>query len=107
MKNLEKRIRVLETELRRLKLLQAEGLKSAETVIVPDELAPKFADVERQIKTYFSDLHFDPVSGEITVFGQRYVLLRSDSISNEFVDFVKEKYADIPEENALSIAHNF
>lgn len=107
MKNLEQRIRVLETELRQLKLLQAERLDTAETVMVPDELAPKFAEIERSIKRYFSDLHFDPVSGEITAFGQRYVLLRSDSLSNEFVDFVKEKYADIPEENALSIAHNF
>lgn len=78
-----------------------------ETVIVPDEMEPMFLDLELRIKKFFNDLNFDPVSGEITVSGQRYVLMRSDSMSHDFVDFVREKYSEIPEEEALGIAHNF
>ncbi len=105
--DLDQRIRELEKELRQLHLQKLKLSEASSTVIVPDDQENKFLEIEKRIGTYFNDLNFDPVSGEITVSGHRYVMLRSDSISNEFVDFVKEKYNDIPESEALEIAHNF
>jgi len=102
-----KRIRELEMELARLKEQQLSLNDTVETVIVPEPMEPMFLNLENRIKQYFNDLNFDPVSGEITAFGQRYVLMRSDSLSHDFVDFVREKYHDVPESEALSIAHNF
>lgn len=106
-RDLDKRIHELEAELKELKLQRQLLLSKPSTVVVPEEFEDKLLEIEKRISDYFNDLNFDPVSGEITVFSQRYILLRSDSLSNEFVEFVKEKYDDIPETEALSIAHNF
>lgn len=102
------KIKLLEKELleqRRL-LLKEDGQRPA-TVIVPKDISDLFAGIEEKVEKYFDDFHFDPISGEITVHGQRYVLLRTDSMSYEFMDFIKERYSDRPEKEAVSIANNF
>ena len=77
------------------------------TVIVPDPIKDQFFEIEDKIRRYFNDINIDPDSGEITAQGQRYVLLRSDSLSHEFLDFVVERYADRPRNEAVSIGNNF
>jgi len=78
-----------------------------ETVQVPEPLKATFLSIENKIRSYFNEINMDPESGEITVEGQRYVLLRSDSLSHEFLDFIIERYTDRPEREAISIGNNF
>lgn len=104
---LKNRIAELERELKSLKKQLIDEAIEPGTVIVPDGLKNSFLVIENKIRNYFSDLNVDPESGEITAQGQRYVLLRSDSLSHEFLDFIKERYADRPEIEAISIGNNF
>ncbi len=104
---IKKNIAELEKELRRLKLELVKDDVSPSTVIVPDELQDAFLHIEEKIRDYFSDLNIDPESGEITAQGQRYVLLRSDSLSHEFLEFIKERYSDRSIHEAISIGNNF
>ena len=105
---IKKKIKALESELleqRRL-LIQEDGQRPA-TVIVPDSLSELFGGIEEKVEEHFTDFNYDPVSGEITAHGQRYILFRSDSMSYEFMDFIKERYSDRPEKEAESIGNNF
>lgn len=105
---IRKKIKLLEKELlEQRQLLSKEDGQRPATVLVPEEISGLFAEIEEKVEEYFDDFHFDPVSGEITVHGQRYVLFRTDSMSYEFMDFIKERYADRPEKEAISIANNF
>lgn len=104
---IEARIRALENELRQLKSTLIQDSVHPRTVMVPEHVEDIFADVERKVAEYFTDFHYDPECGEITVFGERYVLFRSASVSHEFIEFVKERYASYPPHEALSIGNNF
>ena len=104
---LKNKITQLEKELKSLKGQLIEEVKEPETVIVPEPLKNSFLSIENQIRTYFNDLNIDPESGEITAYGQRYILFRADSLSHEFLDFIKERYADRPAHEAISIGNNF
>ena len=104
---LKKKIDQLEKELKLLKQELCEENNDPSTVLVPEDLQDAFKHIEDKIRHYFSDLNIDPESGEITAQGQRYVLLRSDSLSHEFIDFIVERYADRPKHEAISIGNNF
>ncbi|MDX2361789.1 MAG: histidine kinase dimerization/phosphoacceptor domain -containing protein [Crocinitomicaceae bacterium] len=104
---IEKRIKVLEAELSDLKKELRKELVRPVTVSVPEQFQELFGSVEEKVSDYFKDFHFDPLSGEITVYGERYVLFRSASVSYEFLEFVKERYEDREEHEAISIANNF
>lgn len=106
-KEIQQRIHELEVELRKLKQQQRDKQKSPATVIVPDEVSDFFESIENKVRAYFDDVFFDPVSGEITVHGQRYVLFRSNSMSVDFMEFIKNRYSDRPESEAISIGNNF
>lgn len=107
MDKIQKRITELERELRILKSQKFYKSESPLTVEVPKEIEPLFLDVERKEADYFNGILRDPESGEITIDGERYVLLRSASLSFDFIDFIKERYSDKPEEEAISIGNNF
>ena len=94
------KIHRLEQELKLAKEELNTQVQDPETVIVPDAMGGLFGGVETKIRSYFNDLIYDPNSGEITIEGQRYVLFRSDSMSHEFVELIKERYADRPEHGA-------
>lgn len=105
---IKKKIKLLEKELfEQRRLLSISDDEGPATVIVPEGLAPLFGEIETKVEDHFNDFNFDPISGEITVHGQRYVLFRSDSMSYEFMDFIKERYSDRPEKEAISIGNNF
>jgi len=103
-----KKIKILEKEIGKLKA-ELNDLKHDRptTVTVPEAFSKVFAEVESKVDRYFDEFHFDPDSGEINVHGQRYVLFRTDSLSYEFIDLLKERYADRPENEAISIGNNF
>ena len=104
---LDKKIQKLETELNELKKKRRKELVRPVTVLVPSDMTTLFGRTEEKVSEYFSDFHFDPISGEITVYGERYVLFRSASVSYEFLDFIKERYADREPAEAASIGNNF
>jgi two-component sensor histidine kinase/predicted hydrocarbon binding protein len=105
---LENRIKILEQELAEAKKdLHNNPVQRPETVIAPEGIAGLFGAIEDKVDSHFKDFHFDPKSGEITIQGQRYVLFRSDSMSYEFLDVIKERYRDKSEQEAASIGINF
>ena len=101
------KIHRLQQELKLAKEQLNKHVQEPETVIVPDAMSGLFGGVETKIRSYFNDLIYDPNSGEITIEGQRYVLFRSDSMSHEFLELIKERYADRSEHEAVSIGNNF
>ncbi len=105
--SIEERIRLLEAELRQLKSRLIDDTDRVRTVIVPDEVAEAFTAIEKKVAEYFTDFHYDPESGEITVYGERYVLFRAGSVSHEFIRFIEERYSDYPPHEAVSIGNNF
>lgn len=106
-RGLHEKVAKLEAELRTLKLKLAAATSTTQTVITPDPLEPFFLDMELQFRKYFSELIYDPDSGEISIRGQRYVLFRSDSLGYDFHEFILERYSDRSPEEATSIATNF
>lgn len=104
---LDKRIAELEQELRVLRSKRSDMSVSTRTVDVPVEYQAQFLAVEKRISEYFNDLMIDPESGEITAQGQRYIILRTDTISHEFIDFIVDRYSDQTPEEAVSIGNNF
>lgn len=105
---IKKKIKLLEKELLAHKrLLEQEDVERPQTVMVPDHFSDLFGAIEEKVDKHFDDFYFDPISGEITVQGERYVLFRSASMSYEFLDFIKERYSDRKESEAVSIGNNF
>lgn len=99
-RELELRIDILKHQLIDLKT-------EPQTVKVPDEISDLFLSAEKKVQNYFSRLFQDPRSGEITVEGERYVLLRSASLSVDFMEFILSRYNDKPASEAISIGNNF
>lgn len=103
-----KKIKALEREIIQLKAeLDGAEQKGPSTVMVPEPMSELFKSIEDKVDEYFDDIHFDPNSGEIVIHGQRYVLFRTDSLSYEFIDLIKERYSDKTEHEAISIGNNF
>ena len=107
------RISELEAEIERLKKENQELRSQADysnvlrTVIVPDELQPIFDEAEKNVKEYFKETLCNPEDAEISINGERYVLMRSSAISFEFVDVFKELYSNRGDDEAIRIANNF
>ncbi len=57
-----------------------------ETVTVPEQFEPIFADAEVAVREYFDSMQRDPTQGIITVGGERYVLMRAESMSLRFIE---------------------
>lgn len=107
MDKIQKRIHELEREL---KILRSQAFYETDTplsVIVPTPIQPMFLEVERKVADHFNEIQRDPESGEITIDGERYVLLRSASLSYDFIDFMKERYSDKSPQEAVEIGNNF
>jgi len=77
------------------------------TVISPEYFREIFEDAEETVRDYFSNIEIRPENGEITINGERYVLMRAAAISYEFLDVFKEFYSNYPEDEAVQIANNF
>lgn len=73
-------------------------------VKTPEEMQPLFEKAEEYVQGYFSQENRDPTKGTITINGQRYILVRAQSMSVEFLEFVKAKYPGFTEEDAFEAA---
>ncbi len=103
---LRSQVKELQQENKRLKA-QIDLSSSGKTVIVPEEFKVIFEQAEKKVSEYFTEIYNSAESGEIVIHGQRYVLIRSASLSFEFLDILKELYSNYPEEKAVRIGNNF
>jgi two-component sensor histidine kinase/predicted hydrocarbon binding protein len=86
---------------------QIDFTSITKTVVVPDHFKDIFLEAENNVRAYFSDSDKTAANGEITISGERYLLIRSAALSYEFMDVFKELYANKSDEEALRIGQNF
>lgn len=105
LQDLQKKLKELEDENAILK----EKLfhSPAQTVIAPGPFREIFDQAEELVADYFSEFKRNPEKATIEINGERYILIRSDSLSYEFFDIIKELYKDEGVEHAQSIGQNF
>lgn len=107
LEELKKRIQILERENRLLrhgiKKFQVDG----DTVSVPDAFKEIFDKAQETVGNYFTGIEIAPSQGTIEINGQRYVLVRASALSYEFLNRIKELYADRGENEATLIGKNF
>ncbi|MCK4265932.1 MAG: XylR N-terminal domain-containing protein, partial [Thermoplasmata archaeon] len=77
-----------------------------DTVKVPEEFTPLFEKAQEYVKEYFRQKREEPSKGTIEILGERYILVRSASMSVEFFETVKNLYKDEGEEEAVNVARN-
>lgn len=73
-------------------------------VKTPKEMEPLFAKAESYVNEYFSKEKRDPSTGSITIGGQRYILLRAEAMSVDFLEFIEQKYPGFDEGEAYEAA---
>ena len=106
-------IEQLRVELNKLKSENAKlrdelnFLAITETVSVPEQFKEIFIQAENNVRSYFTNNEKVAKNGEITINGERYLLIRSAALSYEFMDVFMELYANRSEKEALSIGQNF
>ncbi|HRG00729.1 MAG TPA: histidine kinase dimerization/phosphoacceptor domain -containing protein [Bacteroidia bacterium] len=105
-KTLKKRIKELEKENALLKKKKDIFYTSKKTVKTPSEIAPLFDKVSEIVKSYFQTFNADPSLSKIEVNGQRYVLMRAESLANDFFKNILNLYSDRPKEEAVKIGRN-
>ena len=77
-----------------------------DTVKVPKEYEPLFEKAQEYVSQYFAEKKEEPQKGTIEVFEERYMLIRSASMSVEFFDVIKNLYKEEGEEAAHDVARN-
>lgn len=100
------RIKELEKENEELRQ-RLEFDDITKTVIVPEPFKEIFKNAEDIVRSYFTDSRKSAENGEIVISGERYILLRSASLSYEFLDVFKEFYSNHSAEEATRIGNNF
>jgi two-component sensor histidine kinase/predicted hydrocarbon binding protein len=105
-KTLKKRIKDLEKENELLKKKKDVFYTSKKTVKTPNEIAPIFDKASEIVKNYFQTFNADPSLSKIEVNGQRYVLMRAESLANDFFKNILNLYSDRPKQEAIRIGRN-
>lgn len=100
------RIAELEGELSKLKS-QKEELHPSKTVNYPDQFSKPFEKAQKDVGAYFEQIKFDPEHANISIEGERYVLLRASSLSIDFFEKMRHLYADKGDKEATKIGQNF
>jgi predicted hydrocarbon binding protein len=101
---LQKENALLKAELEALKRQMFP--KSGDCVDVPDEILPLFEKAQEAVSSYFSLMRRDPSEGEIEINGERYLLVRSASLSYDFLSIFAEMYGHSSYEQGLTIGKN-
>ena len=104
--SLKKRIKELEKENQILKKKKDVFFTDKKTVKAPSEIAPIFDKASEIVKKYFQTFHADPSLSKIEVNGQRYVLMRAESLANDFFKNILNLYSDRPKNEAIKIGRN-
>jgi len=72
------------------------------SVKVPEVFSPLFEKAEQFVSEYFNRMNQDPTQGTITIGDERYVLVRAESLSVHFLEFVKGMYPAMNEIEAMA-----
>jgi hypothetical protein len=67
-------------------------------------MIPLFERAQEWVGSYFGDRKFAPENGSIRVRDQRYILVRAESLSVRFFDFVQAMYPGLEESDAFHAA---
>jgi len=98
-------IAALKEENKRLKIEYSNPI--GETVRVPEQFKLVFDQAQITVAEYFKNFKRNPSKGTIEINDERYVLVRASALSYDFLNSIKNLYADYGEEEALSIGRNF
>ncbi|MBA3681543.1 MAG: XylR N-terminal domain-containing protein [Bacteroidetes bacterium] len=104
--NLQKRIKELEKENNSLKKKKNVFYTDKATVKVPKEIKPIFDAASLTVQKYFETFKANPSLSKIEVNGQRYLLMRAESLANDFFKNIIKLYADRPLPEAIKIGRN-
>jgi len=104
--SLKKRIKELEKENTSLKKKKTVFYTDKPTVKIPKEIKPIFDEASLTVKKYFETFKANPSLSKIEVNGQRYVLMRAESLANDFFKNIIKLYADRPLPEAVKIGRN-
>ncbi|MBI4727396.1 XylR N-terminal domain-containing protein [candidate division TA06 bacterium] len=75
----------------------------AQTVKVPAQFESIFAEAEKNVRSFFASMVSDPTKGVITIGGERYILMRGESI---FLSLRNKMIADFGAEVAASFLYD-
>lgn len=100
------RIAELQEELSLLKK-QKEAIQPSKTVSYPEDFAGPFFKAQKEVCEYFEKISFDPEKANISIDGERYVLMRASSLSIDFFETIIQLYSDKGKEEARKIGQNF
>lgn len=104
--NLKKKIKELERENKVLKKKKDVFFSDKPIVKSPKEMKPIFDKASLTVKKYFESFKANPSLSKIEVNGQRYVLMRAESLANDFFKNIIKLYADRPLPEAIKIGRN-
>ena len=104
--SLKKRIKELEKENLNLKRKKDVFFTDKKTVKTPKAFQPIFDKAEDIVKKYFESFVANPSLSKIEVHGQRYVLMRAESLATDFFENILKLYSDRPKQEAIKIGRN-
>ncbi len=104
--SLKKRIKELEKENLDLKKKHDVFYTNKKTVKTPKELEPIFDKAELVVKKYFETFTANPSLSKIEVNGERYILMRAESLANDFFKNILKLYSNRPTVEAVKIGKN-
>ncbi|MES2515213.1 MAG: histidine kinase dimerization/phosphoacceptor domain -containing protein, partial [Bacteroidota bacterium] len=104
--SLKNRIKELEKENQILKKKKDVFFTDKKTVKVPKNIEPLFDKASEVVKKHFQTFTADPSLSKIEVNGQRYVLMRAESLANDFLNNITRLYSDRPTPEAIKIGRN-
>lgn len=103
---LKKRIKELEKENESLKKLKDVFYTKGKTVKAPKNVEPVFDTASETVKEYFKTFKANPSLSKIEVNGERYLLMRAQSLANDFFKNIIKLYSDRPSPEAFKIGRN-
>ncbi len=70
--------------------------ESPKTTVVkcPEPFVPLFAEAEKLMESFFSDMKRDPAQGDIRISGVRYLLMRTDSLAIELHEELRKTFGE-------------
>jgi two-component sensor histidine kinase/predicted hydrocarbon binding protein len=104
--SLKKRIKELEKENLILKNKKDVFFTDRKTVKTPKNIEPIFDKASEVVKKYFGTFTANPSLSKIEVNGERYVLMRAESLANDFFKNIIKLYSDRPTPEAIKIGRN-
>lgn len=104
--SLKKRIKELEKENESLKKLKKVFYTDKKTVKTPKNIEPIFDKASETVKQYFQTFKANPSLSKIEVNGERYLLMRAQSLANDFFKNIIKLYSDRPSPDAFKIGRN-